>query len=290
MSMIANALAQFDESAQAIASVKEYAAFTVAVDGIGKVTEARKQVKRLRVDIEKRRKELNEGALTYQRAINSEAKRLTAEIEPIEEKLKAEEDAYEAEREAEKKAKERIKQMRLQQRLNDLGHAGVVVTDVAAVEAMDDTEFQFFLMRESGKAEQRRKEEEQARREAEEFAAQQRKEREELAAKLKAEREAMEAERAELRRQQEELQRQQAEARRQEDERRAAELKAQQEAERQAREAALAPEREKAIKFTQSLHACAVAGLESLGNPYWGEEAMVRVRQACKLIVDAVER
>lgn len=260
MSMIESALAQFDESAQAIAGVKEYAAFTVAVDGIGKVTEARKQIKRLRIEIEKRRKELNEGALTYQRAINAEANRLKSEIEPIEEKLEAEEKAYEAEREAEKKAKERIKQMRLQQRLNDLGHAGVVVTDVAAVEAMDDTEFRFFLMRESSKAEQRRKEEEQA-------------------AKLAA----VEAEKKEL-------QRQQAEARRQEDERRAAEAKAQQEAERKAREAALAPEREKAIAFTKSLHDCAQAGLMSLGNPYWAEEAMVRVRNACKLIVDAVER
>lgn len=279
MSMIQNALAQFDESAQAIAGVKEYANYTVAVDGIGKVTEARKQIKRLRIEIEKRRKELNEGALTYQRAINAEANRLKSEIEPIEEKLEAEEKAYEAEREAEKKAKERIKQMRLQQRLNDLGHAGVVVTDVAAVEAMDDTEFRFFLMRESGKAEQRRKEEEQARREAEEFAAQQRKEREELAAKL-----------AQVEAEKKELQRQQAEARRQEDERRAAEAKAQQEAERQAREAALAPEREKAIAFTKSLHDCAQAGLAAIGNPYWKEEAMVRVRNACKLIVDAVER
>ena len=278
-SMIANALAQFDESAQAIAGVKEYAAFTVAVDGIGKVHEARMQLRRLRTGIEKRRKELKEGALAYGRAVDGEAKRLTAEIEPIEEKLEAEEKAYEAEREAEKKAKERIKQMRLQQRLNDLGHAGVVVTDVASVEAMDETEFRFFLMRESSKAEQRRKEEEQARREAEEFAAQQRKEREELAAKL-----------AQVEAEKKELQRQQAEARRQEDERRAAELKAQQEAERKAREAALAPEREKAIAFTQSLHACAVAGLESLGSPYWSEEAMVRVRNACKLIVDAVER
>lgn len=279
MSMITNALAQFDESAQAIASVKEYASYTVATDGIGKVTEARKQIKRLRVDIEKRRKELNEGALTYQRAINAEANRLKSEIEPIEEKLEAEEKAYEAEKAKEKEAKERIKKMRLQQRLNDLGHAGVAVTDVAAIEAMDDTEFEFFLMRESSKAEEARQRAEQARREAEELAEQQRKEREELAAKLAQ----VEAEKAEL-------QRQQAEARRQEDERRAAEARAQQEAERQAREAALAPEREKAIAFTKSLHACAVAGLESLGNPYWAEEAMVRVRNACKLIVDAVER
>ncbi len=87
MSMITQALAEFDEPKQAIAMVKSYGTLTLADDGIGKVEQAHKQVMRLRIDIDSRRKSLNEGALTYQRTINAEAKRLTEEIEPIENAL-----------------------------------------------------------------------------------------------------------------------------------------------------------------------------------------------------------
>ena len=69
MSMIQQALAEFDESRAMIATVKEYGKFTLAVDGIGKVEEAHKQVKRLRIDITKRGKELRDGATKYSRAL-----------------------------------------------------------------------------------------------------------------------------------------------------------------------------------------------------------------------------
>lgn len=269
MSMIETALAHFREPEAAIASVQEYGTLTVAVDGIGKVSEARKQVKRLRIDIEKRRKELNEGALTYQRTVNAEAKRLTALVEPIESKLSAEEDNYEEAKRKEREAKEAENRAVLTARLNRLGQAGVAVTDVAAVEAMDDASFEFFLLSESRKAEERRQEAERQRLEAEEFAAQQRREREELAAKMAAERAAIEAERAELRRQQEEMQKAQEAKRREEEQRMREAAEAQRKAAEEAREAAAKPELEKLGRVLAAMAKAAGEETEALGRPWW---------------------
>ena len=270
MSMIETALAHFREPEAAIASVQEYGTLTVAVDGIGKVSEARKQLKRLRIDIEKRRKELNEGALTYQRTVNAEANRLKALVEPIESKLSAEEDNYEEGKRKEREAKEAEKRAALTARLNRLGQSGVAVTDVAAVEAMDDASFEFFVLSESRKAEEARQAAEAARREAEEFAAQQRREREELAAKMAAERAQIEAERAELRRQQEEMQREQM-AKRLEEERKLREAaEAERKAAEEAREAAAKPELEKLEIVLQSMSAAGVAMCTELDRPWWG--------------------
>jgi len=270
MSMIETALAHFREPEAAIASVKEYGEFTVAKDGIGKVSEARKQLKRLRIDIEKRRKELNEGALTYQRTVNAEAKRLTALVEPIESKLSAEEDSYEEQKRKEREAKEAEKRAALTARLNRLGQSGVAVTDVAAVEAMDDASFEFFLLSESRKAEERRQEADRQRLEAEEFLAQQRREREELAAKMAAERAQIEAERAELRRQQEEMQREQMAKRREEEQRIREAAEAERKAAEEAREAAAKPELEKLEMVLQSMSTAGVAMCTELDRPWWG--------------------
>lgn len=68
--------------------------------GFEEVHTARMAVKKTRLAIEARRKELKEDALKYGKAVDGEAKRLTAQLEPIEGHLQAEEDAY-------KEAKER---------------------------------------------------------------------------------------------------------------------------------------------------------------------------------------
>lgn len=269
MSMIETALAHFREPEAAIASVQEYGTFTVAVDGIGKVSEARKQVKRLRIDIEKRRKELNEGALTYQRTVNAEAKRLTALVEPIESKLSAEEDNYEEQKRREREAKEAEKRAALTARLNRLGQSGVAVTDVAAVEAMDDASFEFFLLSESRKAEERRQEADRQRLEAEEFLAQQRREREELAAKMAAERAQIEAERAELRRQQEEIRQSQEAKRREEEQRMREAAEVERKAAEEAREAAAKPELEKLEMVLQAMRVAGVGKCHELGATGW---------------------
>lgn len=160
MSMITTALAEFDETKAAIALITEYQTWTIAINGYGQITEARKRVKRLRIDIDKRRKELNEGALTYQRAVNEEAKRLTYEIVPIEDHLRTEEEIYEAARDAEKAARDAEKAAVLQSRVNRLAEAGCVASDIAAVQAMTDDEFDWHLRSESSKAAKIREEQE----------------------------------------------------------------------------------------------------------------------------------
>jgi len=65
--------------------------------GYAQVKNARMFVKNLRVDIDKRRKELTADALKFQRAINNEAKRIIDLIQPLEDRLQSKEKWYELE-------------------------------------------------------------------------------------------------------------------------------------------------------------------------------------------------
>lgn len=141
-----DALASFEPM---IEMVIQYGNLTVAEDGIGKVEEAHKAVKRLRVDLDKKRKELNEGALTYQRTVNATAKSLTERISAVECRLEAERENYEAEKLKEKQAKEAAKAAVLNERVSRLSSAGVAVTDLAAISSMAADEFEFFFAKES---------------------------------------------------------------------------------------------------------------------------------------------
>ncbi len=61
-------------------------------EGIEKVHEARMFIVKKRTDIEKKRKELKEDSLKFGRAVDGEAKRITAMLEEIESHLESEED------------------------------------------------------------------------------------------------------------------------------------------------------------------------------------------------------
>lgn len=246
--LITTTLAEFRPDEMAIAQVREYQNLTVAAVGIKAVTEARKTVKRLRLEIDKRRKDLNDGALKYQRAINAEAKRLIAEIEPIEGRLSAEEDNYEAEKLREKQQKENEKRERLQSRLNRLAAIGVAGVDLNALDVMDDGFFEALLTAETAKAEARKAEEEQ------------------------------------LRKDREELQRLRFENERRESDAREAERRAAE----QARAEALKPEIEKAEAFGEALLTDARDELARIGNPYWSETALMEIQAAVSEIVKAV--
>ena len=100
------AIGELTEFNEMIQVVIPYGQLTVAEDGIGKVEEAHKAVKRLNSNIEKKRKELKSGALEYGRAVDSIAKQLSEQVDAIEVKLKAERDAFDAIEKAEKLAKE----------------------------------------------------------------------------------------------------------------------------------------------------------------------------------------
>lgn len=305
MSMITQALAEFDEPKQAIAMVKSYGTLTLADDGIGKVEQAHKQVKRLRIDIDSRRKSLNEGALTYQRTVNAEAKRLTAEIEPIETALSSQRQIHEEILLKEQQEKHAAKRAVLTARIEKLAQAGCIVNDVAALEAMTDDEFLLHCVSEVAKAVALRIEQEAARKAAEDIEiarlAEIKRQSDEIRirqAELDSERKAMVAEREAMQHQQQierrTLEEQQAEVRRQQEDIRIAEVRKQmaenhrvaviaaeqKEATRQARLEALKPEIEKAETFANRLAAMSAAVLVSMEKPVWGPRAMMIIRQA----------
>jgi len=305
MSMITQALAEFDEPKQAIAMVKSYGTLTLANDGIGKVEQAHKQVKRLRIDIDSRRKSLNEGALTYQRTINAEAKRLTEEIEPIETALSSQRKIHDEIVMKEQQEKHAAKRAVLTKRIDTLAQAGCIVSDVAALEAMTDDEFQLHFLSEQRKAEMIREEQEAARKAAEdteiERLAEIKRQSEEIRIRqaeldadrkaMAAEREAIEQQRAEVKRQQQEIQREAERKAADERQRVLAERKAeddrlsmiaaeQKEVARLARMEALKPEIEKAETFANRLAEMSAAVLVSMEKPVWGPRAMMIIRQA----------
>ena len=325
MGMIETALAEFDEPKAMIASVKAFGSLTVAADGIEKVEDAHKQVKRLRIDIDKRRKELNDGALSYQRAVNAKAKELIAEIEPIEGALLAEREEYDAEKLRQKKAKEAARAAVLQDRANKLAQAGCTAGDLQVLSAMTDDEFQLHLAQESAKAAKARAEEaerkealrlqeeennkerlrlekirqEMAEREAEnrrrmeeEMAEQRRKAAEELESlrrQQETERKKLEAEQAEVARQQKEIRDRLEAERKAEHLREENARKAAAESERLARLEALKPEIEKAEAFAQAMLTDAEDELKRIGSPSWAGSAMDEVRRCGEEIVRIVK-
>ena len=285
MSMITQALAEFDEPKQAIAMVKSYGTLTLADDGIGKVEQAHKQVKRLRIDIDSRRKSLNEGALTYQRTVNAEAKRLTAEIEPIETALSSQRQLHEEILLKEQQEKHAAKRAVLTARIEKLAQAGCIVNDVAALEAMTDDEFSLHCVSEIAKAVSMRLEQEAARKAAEDIEiarlAEIKRQSDEIRirqAELDSERKAFENEKAEMQR-----------IKNAEDARLAVIAAEQKEATRQARLEALKPEIEKAETFANRLMAHAVEILRVMDQPSWSVEAMESVRR-CGLEVLMIAR
>ena len=132
-----------------VAMVLQYGDLTVEADGIGKVEEAHKALKRLRIDVDDKRSELNAPALEYQRTVNATAKELIAQITTAESKLKSQRDIHDAEKLREKQAKEAAKAATLNERVQRLTSAGVIITDLAALGLMAGDEFEFFFAKES---------------------------------------------------------------------------------------------------------------------------------------------
>ena len=320
-SMIAQATEAMEAFRPMVEKVREYEPITVETHGIGKLSDARKGLKRLRVDIDKKRKELNEGALAFQKTVNSVAKELTKPVEEVEDILQAREDAYEAKKESDRRAKfeaeeaarlaaETARQEKKQARVNQMIEAGVSI-DWAAAELSDESWYVWFGIA-ADEAKLRRARIEEEARIAREIEEQQRKEREELAEKMRIEQE------AETKRQAEELciraaemekqrladeaamaeQRKAIESERealrqqQEDLRKAADAKAK--AERDAAEAAridaLKPEIEKAQKFAQMLSAKAAECLNTLGLPNWSDDALAWVKRCGQEVISIVEQ
>lgn len=85
-------------------------------DGYEKVREARLFIKGRRIEVEKTSKLLKADALTFQRAVNEEEKRIIGLLDPIEDHLYHQEANYEAEKQRIKEEKERQEQERFNKR------------------------------------------------------------------------------------------------------------------------------------------------------------------------------
>ncbi len=312
------AVAELSEFNSQIASLQPYGELTVAADGIGRVEEAHKAVKRLNAAIEKKRKELKAGALEYGRTVDSIAKQLTSAVDAIEGKLGAERERYEAEREAEKKAKEAEKQAVIQARIDQCTAEGIPV--VIEKVSLPEEEFLWWFATEKKAAEKRREGQSRAGQLAalgfieppetlaklspeawaswldeaqrKHAAAQARIEEErrqaaEFEAQQLKEREALAAklkeEQEELRKQRLELERQQKEiaALKAEEQRKAAEL------ERKRREDAAKPELERMQALLESLKDAANIHLRT-DMPWWAPEFVTRLSQFAQMMEDFV--
>lgn len=275
--------------------VLSYANLTVAEDGIGKVEEAHKAVKRLRIDLDKKRKELNEGALSYQRTVNATAKSLTERIGKVESRLEGERETYEEAKRKEKAAKEAEKAAVLNERVKRLTEAGVVVSDLAAIGAMDATDFEFYFARESRLAAEAK---EELKRQADELALRQeelRIERQQQDAeraaeieKIRIEREAMEAERAEMRRQQDAINRHNEELRAKAEAEATEKRRQEREAEEARKLALAAPELDKLDCVFHVIREAAREAVVNSGNPAWGvhlDEALKKLAIDMRLVV-----
>lgn len=112
--MITTALAQYNITDAAIAKYKsDYMGLIVKnvrdEEGYKLVHSARMVIKGKRIEVEKKRKELKEDALRYGQAVDKEAKRITALLEPIEGHLESQEKIIDDEKariKAEAEAKE----------------------------------------------------------------------------------------------------------------------------------------------------------------------------------------
>lgn len=116
----------------------EYTGLTIVdVDdkvGLGRVHDARIELRSYRIDIEKTRKALKADALEFGRRVDAEAKRLTELIEPTELELGREEDRIESE-------KAKLKQEKLDQRIDAMAQFGARVPP-SVVGKMTDAEFE----------------------------------------------------------------------------------------------------------------------------------------------------
>ena len=155
--MAEQAIAQYDVSDQVIARLhSEYMALSVQDDGIAIVSGARKEIKRLRVSVDKTREVLKKDVLIVGRAIDAEAKRLTALLAPIERHLQDEEDIYNERIAREKRLKLEAQQKKTQDRIDALTAAGATQVNLLSVQDLSDELFAVMLQNATQAAEARR--------------------------------------------------------------------------------------------------------------------------------------
>ena len=150
--------------------------------GFANVKKARIEIKGLRCDVENKRKALKKDALDWGRAVDAEAKRITAKLTPIESHLQEQEQAITEEKNRVKREAELAARLAVQKRMEQLQAVGCVEYLPNVVEHMDEESFgrvlnaaqQAYKQRQKAEAERKRlaaEEEERLAAEREELAA-----------------------------------------------------------------------------------------------------------------------
>lgn len=137
-------LAVFRKQDAIVADLKKHLSLKVAgvndKKGLAAVHEARIEARDARIAVEKTRKKLNEDAQDHIKKVNSEAKRITAEIVPVETYLQEQEDAIEAEKARIKQAADDARKAKIKQRFDALQACGYQ-GDMMAVPELTDEAF-----------------------------------------------------------------------------------------------------------------------------------------------------
>ena len=206
--MVSLAKDQLKTSDAAIADMKlKYMPLVVKgiddADGLRAVSTARKTVKATRIAIEKKRKSLKSDSLKFGREVDDEAKRIFAEIEPIEAHLIEQESIVQREKDRIAEEAEQARRLKHQQRIDRLNEKRCRV-EPTVFEFMADDAFESYAAElESEAAEEKKAQEaEQKRLDAER--AELEAERERMRLEREEEQRRLDAERAEITKQQEE--------------------------------------------------------------------------------------
>ena len=120
------------------------------------VRSARMTVKGKRVEVEKRRKELKADALAYGKLVDTEAKRITGKLEPIENHLDREERKVTDEQKRVKEIADRLEREMIDRRMESLSSFGDN-RPFFEVAAMDDGTFELILAAAHAKYEAKKK-------------------------------------------------------------------------------------------------------------------------------------
>ncbi len=175
-----------------IVRIQEFKGLTLEINGIERISTCRKLAKKARCAITNRQKELVEGAKKFQKDVDGAAKKIIGLIEPVETYLEGEEAKHAKILEEERKKEEAKKAAILQERCDRLAKAGIPAGNLIALGNMTDELFEWHFKDQVDKAEAARVKAEQERKEREEALRRQQ-------AELKAERERLAAEEARLR-------------------------------------------------------------------------------------------
>jgi DNA-directed RNA polymerase delta subunit len=147
------AMALFDPVTVGLAKIQEFKSISLEVNGIARVTECRIAAKKARCAVTNRQKELTEGAKKYQKNVETAAKKIIGQIEPVETYLEGEEAKHQRILDEERKKEEAKKAAILQERCDRLAKAGCTAGNLVALGNMTDELFEWHLKDQAEKAE-----------------------------------------------------------------------------------------------------------------------------------------